>query len=315
VSTGLYEDDIPIDLARAAHAGTSFDPETRAVRERTDYAVTLATDRQALEALARRAPDADAALARLGGEWPRYRTGYRRRFLVYLGRRSRCLSSMITGPSNFPTARNQKANDAERRAVDDMATYRERALAAIRKAIRPDLQPIASGDANAVERLREKLAKAREMQEMMKAANAAIRKHAKLGPDAQVTALVELGLNAGQARDLLKPDFCGRIGFADYETKNNGAEIRRLEGRLAGIERAKAEPDVVTDGVDGIRYEESPSDNRVRLFYPSKPALPDREALKRAGFRWAPTIGCWQAYRNTAAIAFAQRAAGIGGGK
>lgn len=301
-----FADDIPRDLARAAHAGTSFVPEDRAEQERASYAAELTRDYEALAALAAKAPDADAARERLDAEFPRYRAGYRRRYTLMLERRSRCMSSMITGPSNFPTRRNEKANAAADRAVEDLLTFRKRALAAINKAIRPDLAPIMAGDSDAVVRLRAEIAKLEEKQERMKATNAAIRKHAKAGEAAQVAALVALGHAESVARELIKPDYCGRIGYADYETKNNGANIRRLQGRLAGIERSKATTETSTEGVGGVRVEDSPGDNRVRIFFPGKPDASVREALKAHGFRWAPTLGCWQAYRNHNSLTHAQ---------
>lgn len=41
--------------------------------------------------------------------------------------------------------------------------------------------------------------------------------------------------------------------------------------------------------------------------------LPDtvRDRLKRSGFRWTPSLGCWQAYRNDRSIRLAQEFAGL----
>lgn len=62
----------------------------------------------------------------------------------------------------------------------------------------------------------------------MRAANTAIRKHRAAGSDAQVAALVSLGFAEPIAKELLQPDFAGRIGFADYQLQNNNANIRRI---------------------------------------------------------------------------------------
>lgn len=98
---------------------------------------------------------------------------------------------------------------------------------------------IYSDDEDATERLQEKIARLKTTQEHYKAINAAIRKHAKAGQVAQVTALVGLniGLTTKTALELLHPDFAGRIGIASYVLTANNANIRRLEGRLAQIER------------------------------------------------------------------------------
>lgn len=97
---------------------------------------------------------------------------------------------------------------------------------------------IFSDDENAIEALREKIAGLESTQEKMRLVNATIRKHAKAGAEAQIAALVALGLNITpeRAQALLTPDFCGRIGFASYELTNNNANIRRLRERIKIIE-------------------------------------------------------------------------------
>lgn len=301
-----YESDIPAGLAQAAHAGTSFVPEQRAEQERAGYAATLAGDWERLAALA----TTEEKRAALVGEFARYREGYARRTRAYLASRARCMSTMIAGPSRFPVRRMEKRNGVADRRCSELVEFRERALAAIRKALCPELAPIMAGDADAVERLQAKIVKAERVQERMKEANAAIRKHAKAGPDAQVWALVALGFGEGAARRLLEPDFCKRIGFASFELTNNGANIRRMKERLAQVGRAKATPETVREGA-AARVEDCPPDNRVRLFFPGKPAAEVRETLKRGGFRWTPSMGCWQAYRNPGTLGLAAKVAGV----
>lgn len=302
-----YQDDIPADLAARAHAGTSFVPDDRARTERAEYAQTLAADYAAMERYA----TTDDKRATLDAEFARYRAGYRTRFVARLTAMSRCMSTMITGGSNFPTRRNAKRSDTADRRTTELIEFRERALAAIRKALTPELRPVMSGDSDAVARLTDKIATAEKIQGIMKAANQAIRVHAKAGTDAQVAALVALGVGftEARARELLTPDFCNRIGFASYELTNNNANIRRMRERLATITQNQATPSTEIAG-ERARLEDSPADNRVRLFYPGKPDSEVRARLKRAGFRWTPSLGCWQAYRNHATMAVAHSEAG-----
>ena len=302
-----FIDDIPLANATAAHAGTSHVPDERGRQEREGYARTLAADWEALSRYA----DSDDKRATLAEAFARYRSGYRQRYLTYLAARERCMSTMITGASRFPTARNRKRGDAADRRTSELIEYRERALASIRRELQPELAPIMKGDADAAERLREKIALAEDRQVMMRKVNAAIRKHARTGRDAQVAALIDLGcVGEKHADELLKPDFAGRVGFADYQFKNNGAEIRRLKSRLTEVERAKSEQPTELEG-ERARLEDCPADNRVRLHFPDKPDAATRERLKRSGFRWAPSLGCWQAYRNHNAIEVAKREAGV----
>jgi hypothetical protein len=145
----------------------------------------------------------------------------------------------------------------------------------------------------------------------MKDANAAIRRHAAAGPEAQVAELVALGHAESRARELLRPDFCGRVGFPAYALQNNNANNRRMRERLEAVAKAQATPETVREGT-AARLEDCPAENRARLFFPAKPARAIRDRLSAHGFRWAPSLMCWQAYRNAPALHLAAEVAGIG---
>ncbi len=285
--------DIPLSVATRAFEGTSFSPDKRAASYRADYAQTLASDYEEFKAHAIKG----GTLDQLDEAFARYRAGYAARYRAWLHSHSRCISWMITGPSNFPSRRAQKWNDAADGRLKAIIDFREVVRRAVIRDLRPDLRPVMAGDADAIERLAVKVATMERIQERMKQANAAIRKHAKAGADAQVLALVELGFAPDRAAELLRPDFANRIGFADYELKNNNANIRRVKERLEQLERAHAQPVKEQQG-DGVRLEEDPPANRVRLFFDGKPDAATRERLKACGFRWTPTLEAWQAYIN-----------------
>ena len=291
--------DISRELADRAHAGTSFSPDKRGEAEINDYAATLAADYQNLA----READTPEKLVLLQTEFARYRDGYRKRYTAYLASRGRCLSTMIIGPSNFPTRRNDKRNAVAQRRVTDLGEFRARALSAITKALHPERRPIMSGDANAVSRLTEKIAEAEALQVHMRAVNSAIRCHAKAGKDAQVAAILEVAPDLGAARAalMLQPDCLGRIGYADFELSNNNANIRRMKARLELLSRHKASAPLSIRG-DGVLCEDCPADNRVRLFFTGIPAVDVRTRLKARGFRWTPSLRCWQAYRNARSL-------------
>jgi hypothetical protein len=301
-----FAGDIPLNLATVAHSGTSFIPETRGHQVRAGYAAELTSLLRELESHA----DTDDKRVMLAVEFARLRDGYRKRYLAYLASQSRTYSTMISGPSNFPVRRMEKRNRVVDARRTELIEFLPRAKSAILKALHPEWRPIMAGDGNATERLAAKIADAEKVQDIMRAANAAIRKHKKAGAEAQVNALVALGLGKVRAATLLVPDFCGRIGFADFELTNNNANIRRMKERLASVSKAKTADLVQFDG-ENAKYEDCPADNRVRLFFTGKPDESIRAGLKRNGFRWSPTIGAWQAYRNYHSIAHAKAVAGI----
>lgn len=308
-ATSDFNADIPLDLATRAHWGTSHSPERRGAAEVKDYVQTLTADLAEFTAHAEKHGTGD----QLSELFPRYRDAFRRSTLAYLSAKSRCLSTMIAGPSNFPVRRAEKANATERRRLDELLNCRKLWRKRILKAIVPDTDgPIMSGDADACERLTDEIAKAEELQRRMKEANAAIRKHKKAGPEAQVAALVALGFPEARAALLLQPDSCGRIGFADCTLTNNNANIRRMKARLVVVKKAHAMPTTDHEGTKA-RIEDCPPENRVRLFFPGKPDADIRATLKSSGFRWAPSLGCWQAYRNNRTLPMARHLAGLEG--
>lgn len=302
-----FAGDIPRSLALAAHSGTSFVPEKRADSVLSEYAETLRADHAALLAIA----DTDEKRAALVDEFDRYRAGYRKRTQAYLASRSRLVSTMIAGPSNFPAARMNKRGDVAHKRLNELCEFRHRALEAIRRKLRPELRPIMAGDADAVERLEKDIRHAERSQEAMREANKIIRQKPKYEktPD-KLSDLMTIGLSLKQAEELFEKDFCGRYGFPDYSLSNGSANIRRMKERLEQIQRAKAAPVEEIEG-EHAKYEDCPPENRVRLYFPGKPAVEVRDKLKSNGFRWAPSLGCWQAYRNHRSVMAAREVAGI----
>lgn len=301
-----FASDIPLNLAIAAHAGSSFVPDQRGHQVRADYAETLS---KLYAELLKHAPTPDKVII-LNEQFARFREGCAKRYRAYLTSQSRVMSTMIAGPSNFPFRRMEKRNRVADKRREDLVDFIPRAKDAILKALHPEWRPIMAGDDNAADRLAEKIAKAEDLQARMKAANLAIRKYRKTGNEAQIRALVDLGFTEGRAKLLLEPDFCGRIGFADFELTNNNANIRRMKERLESVAANQAKESTRKEG-EHADLEDCPADNRIRLFFAGKPDEAIRTDLKRSGFRWSPTIGAWQAYRNWRTIEKAHEIAGV----
>ena len=116
---GLYQ------LAYRAHSGTSYSPEKRAATYTREYQRYLENDRAKIQ-LAGEAAGADAE--RITEAVERYTAGYIVKLNAWLSAKSRCISTMITGGSNFPVRRAQKANESEHNRCKEFIYYYENNL-------------------------------------------------------------------------------------------------------------------------------------------------------------------------------------------
>jgi len=158
---------------------------------------------------------------------------------------------------------------------------------------------ISSDDPDAVKKLRAELVVLEREQEKMKAVNKAIR--ANKTTEAQIAALVALGLTDTDAVELVNPDCSGRVGFPSYKLSNNNANMARIKGRIADLEKLAQRKDVEQVG-DGFTYREDTAENRVMFIFEGKPEEAIRSTLKSYAFKWSPSRGAWVRQLNNAAI-------------
>lgn len=296
-----YPSDIPSDLAIRAYSGISHTPDERGAHEINDYCQHMTETYAHYRARA----EQYGTVAALDEIWERYRQGYRRRKIASLEASSRLLSPMITGPANFPAARNDKAHASLQRRLSELESYDRRMLNAIEREINPDKRPIKTGDADAADRLADKIAKLEARQDAMRRSNAIIRANKGATAESLASLLIDAGLSESEANKVARPNCYGAIGYMSFELRNNLAEIKRLRGRLTKIERLQSlSPE--SQEADGLRVVYNPQINRVQLFFAAKPTYDERAALKRNGYRWSPRIGAWQAYYNRQSREYAQ---------
>lgn len=212
---------------------------------------------------------------------------------------ARCPSILISGGGNFPVRKKEKQNAARDRNLEEW-NYIQGLLDKIRSV---GTGGISSDDPQAVEKLEAKLATLEKHQEMMKAANAAIRMKDPAKGDAK---LAELGYTPEDIAKLRAPDFCGRIGYPAYELQNNNANIRRIRGRIAELKkRTESTPEGWE--FDGGRVVVNTTENRLQVIFDGKPDADVRTELKGEGFRWAPSQGAWQRQLTDNAMRAARR--------
>ena len=212
---------------------------------------------------------------------------------------ARCPSILISGGGDFPVRKKERQNAARDRNLEEW-NYIQGLLDKIRSV---GTGGISSDDPQAVEKLEAKLAALEKHQELMKAANVAIRMKDPTEGDAK---LAELGYTPEDIAKLREPDFCGRIGYPAYLLQNNNANIRRIRGR---IEELKKRTENTPEGweFDGGRVVVNTTENRLQIIFDGKPDADIRTELKGEGFRWAPSQGAWQRQLTDNAMRAARR--------
>ena len=129
-------------------------------------------------------------------------------------------------------------------------------------------------------------------QETMKEANKIVR-NKKLAEIEKVDELMALGFSEHNALEILKPDFCGRIGFPPYALTNNLAKIKDAEEKLARHASMASKEDEVKEyswGELHIDY----SDERYRFIFDGKPAQEVIDLMKQNAFKWSRANMAWQ---------------------
>lgn len=157
---------------------------------------------------------------------------------------------------------------------------------------------ISSDDPNAIERLTVKLAHLVKTQEFMKKVNAAHAKYLKKPASLELSDLSE-----EWKKKIMEyvPEYSWlKHPFAPYRLTNNNASIATVRQRLAKLQKIE-EAGNEEKFYGEIRVFANADENRVQMFFPGKPSDEVRKSLKGYGFRWTPTVGCWQAFYSNRA--------------
>lgn len=290
------ETDLNHQLAHDAHRGTSFTPEVRADQEIAGYIAEM-------EAVsARFAPFATEENERaLRYDLEQYRRGYLKRLEARLAAKSRCISTMIAGPSGFNQRRNEKANDTEHRRSVELLEWRKKALNRLDLNYNPvaiGRRPIRSDEADAIQQLQTKIEAAEKDQAMMKETNKIIR--SKKFSDAEAAAKIDaLELSEELLIYFMR---AGEGKFPSYRLTNNNANIKRMKGRVKQLEaeagRLEVEDREAT--IEGTRATiiENRDEGRLQLRFDGKPPAGVIKTLKTNGFKWSRTNEAWQRLLN-----------------
>ena len=266
------------ELCASAHRNTSFSPERRAESELRYYDGQLLKFRELC-----------------GGDSEQYEDIKRKftaKFSNHMSAKSRCMSSMITGPANFPVRRAEKANASERKRGDELMDFVDRVVKNFDKKKNPHRYGISSDHVDALQLLKDKLISLERNQVLMKDANK-ILKNKKTTLEEKVAELKNKGLSQEGIHVCL-----AQGGFASFSLSNNNATIKTAKGRIAELE-AKKNAVTREKTIKGVRVVENTEDNRIQLFFNGKPEPEVRALAKRCGMRWSPSVKCWQRMLNT----------------
>jgi len=125
-------EELDYQLAYNAHRGTSFSPEVRAKSHQQDFAETLNKHAETFEKLIKADTQKEIAIS----EFERFKQKYKALYISWLSAKSRCLSTMITGGSNFPVRQAEKANISEHKRSLELSEFEDKAISAIIKKIK-----------------------------------------------------------------------------------------------------------------------------------------------------------------------------------
>lgn len=199
----------------------------------------------------------------------------------------RCPSVMISGPANFPVRKKEKQiaawdkNYSERKYIDELLSKLRNMMYG------PNV--IKSGDQNAIEKLKDKLAKLEQNQEYMKQVNAFYRKHKTLEGCSLLSPEDQAKLTEAMAQSWHMED----KPFVTYQTSNNNQNINATRKRIESLEAAKQKP-AETEENENYKVVENSEIMRLQIIFEGKPEPEVRDILKSNGFKWAPSQNAWQ---------------------
>jgi hypothetical protein len=301
-----HYNDVDIQRANACHNGTSWTPERRGYLYAEGYCVEMEELDEYFSKLVNddNRPTLVAALET-------YRKKYLSLMWCYLNSHANLMSSAISGPSNFPVRRAEKLSRWAGNHLDTWVKWQKKSRERLDKQFNPKhSHVISSDDKDVLDKLRQKIDTLERVQERMKAANAICRGKKKTD-EQKADELKAQGFTDDAIYSMLHPRYTyEKQGFQTYKLTNNNAEIRRLKGRLAELER-KAKDVTKEETFGDVTIKDSVEDNRVQIFFPGKPSAAVITYLKKHGFRFAFSKGAWQRHRSADALEYAKEAVKI----
>lgn len=253
------------ELARRNHENYSFSD----YKEGSTTAEYNKVIKEATEQIERaKLKVSDEGKAKLNNLLARYKANYANWINKYNSNGASHVSVMISGSANYNMNKHNKYLNREGKLWEEYDNIKDISNQ-IYTIVNGD-KIIKSDDANAIEKLKEKLAKAQEEHQSYKGYNIKARKE-------------------------------GKETLAPYVLANSNGRMKAIKDRIAHLERlaaiAETTPATETE-INGIKIIDNLEAQRLQIIFPGKPDLETRTELKKHGFRWCPTNSAWQRYRS-----------------
>lgn len=261
-----------------AYANASFDPEKRTEADIQAFSQELEADLQEL------------------GTANNYEAKYIKHLSLWLARKARVLSWMITGPANFPVARNQKACASTDKAWSEFRAWRKRYIKRA-NSVRT------KSPEEEIDLVLAELDKEKTFHEMLLIVSKILR--TKKTPIEKFNKIKEQTTFEDKViYSLFEPWSCSSsVTSSNVKIKRLADKLKVMRSRVACKETF--EPIVFDGGTITIE------NDRVCIRHDSKPEKEVRLTLGKSGFHWSSHWSCWCRKHTLQAIIDAKKIVGI----
>jgi hypothetical protein len=285
-----------------AHRGTSFSPEERGVRMIKDYEEVLQEDLNQISAASSEVKET-------------YKARFIKYLNAYISARSRIISPMISGPSNFPTRRMKKYNNWEDNAYKAFSEFREKAIAGIKKQIERD-KPEEQKQDEAWKSIEKSILSSAATIIAIDNGESCYTRSLFVN---SITGLIKRMAANGQTGHVKKAIDLIRLLNGKYEKpiiteKNSIFSLLEVAEAAAETKRDEANRENASFKFEGGEVTLNYEIERVQITNDKKPSYEELKALKDKGlnsFNWSPSNNAWQRKLTRAAIYSAEQITGV----
>jgi hypothetical protein len=264
-------------------------PEQRAIEQQVAYVQHMASVYQDLLTMVTN----DTQKAMIVEEMTRYKLGYVNHIRSLFAAKSRCMSAMITGPSNFPTRSNQKRYDTENRRREEFLEYDIRAQVAMRKHILDartvdevydDQWSVLKKSIDRDLAVVDGIDRGTEPYNRSAFTNSVSGKLTRMASNGQ-KALVRRALEyiTEWQKTAKKPFFAARNSVWQLVPTVEVVETLPIKTGEELISDSEGRQIIMNHDID-----------RIQIFFNGKPSTNVVTDLKSAGWHWSPSNGAWQ---------------------